>query len=410
MPACGGKVRYCSESSDGATDCFTRPTNHDGNDEESAPGFGDSEDEGESTDGSTTGPGSTTGVIMGTGTSSTTGAVSTTDTTTTGAVTTDATTSTTSSATGDSGPSDDPYRPTYDDVDGLPCDVRQIPGEQAVVRCPFLAEFVEPTMTSSDVPLLVSVLNQAPYYSSGYCLGASYTLVFGYDSDGNGRFSWDEANATRTMCSEEGYIQNYYIYSQYDLNRLSGVDHYYGNLYVSGPDIYDLSPLKSLDQVDGYLAIVNTSVSDLDALQNLVYVGTGLQIGSNPNLQNLAGLTSLRQAGSIYLYDNDALSSLTGLDGIWSTSAVTLIDNDALTSLDGLGGLEILFGELYVDQNDALTNLRALANLNAVDGYVTFSYNFSLAPCEVEWLFYENSVSFGSSIYQVGNQGTGICP
>jgi hypothetical protein len=97
-------------------------------------------------------------------------------------------------------------------------------------------------------------------------------------------------------------------------------------------------------EMTGSLTISGKDITNLDSLHSLTKVGGNLRIGSNPNLSDLTGLSSLTYAGA----------------GAGAYPGVHITYNPRLINLGGLSKLTSIRGMLEISNNDMLANLDAL--------------------------------------------------
>ncbi len=161
-----------------------------------------------------------------------------------------------------------------------------------------------------------------------------------------------------------------------------------------------LAGLDGLASIGGSLTIAsNASLASLEALEGLsaigaAFAGSQLNIASNPVLETLTGLESVRptqpvslvlslnpqlrhldaltgmssEVRNVFLTSNGGLTNVDGLCGMTNAGSLSVIDNAVLTSLDGLGGVTHVDFGLTIRRNDALTALDGLDRLTRVGG------------------------------------------
>lgn len=144
----------------------------------------------------------------------------------------------------------------------------------------------------------------------------------------------------------------------------------------------DLSPLNVITFIDGDLLIEGTGVTSLAGFENLTTIASDgeLKIQENPNLQNIAALSSLSYtaSGIINIGNNPNLSSISALSNLTSAAGLelTINNNPILSSLSGLEGIEILS---WVNiSGNGLVDLSGLENIQGQLEYLNVSYNPSL--------------------------------
>lgn len=170
-----------------------------------------------------------------------------------------------------------------------------------------------------------------------------------------------------------------------ELEQLAGCERIDGDLIVSGLRSRDLSPLSSLRLVSGtlelslsgslvglerltrvgHLTLTDLDVPTLEPLLGLNFVSGGggedgrLTIQRSQSLQNLSGLASLREVGSIELSENPGLASLDGLRVPPHLRELLIASNPNLRALGGLADLRS-FDRLELRDNASLVRLRGL--------------------------------------------------
>jgi len=90
-------------------------------------------------------------------------------------------------------------------------------------------------------------------------------------------------------------IGNLIISTQEDLNALTGVTRYEGNLLFSFPiqTVVDFSALDSLVELTGNLTFNNTGITNIVGFDCLTTVGGDLSVSNNVSLTNLSGFAAL---------------------------------------------------------------------------------------------------------------------
>lgn len=119
-----------------------------------------------------------------------------------------------------------------------------------------------------------------------------------------------------------------------------------GDLMVGG-----CSSLKNLDpiariSVENSLGLVDLPCESLPAFENIVSLKRGLTLSMMPELTDISGLSSLRDAADMMLYELNRLASLKGLENLEKiTGGSFLVSGLAISDLDPLANLkEIDFG------------------------------------------------------------------
>ena len=165
-------------------------------------------------------------------------------------------------------------------------------------------------------------------------------------------------------------------------------------------DLSGTSAITSIDGIEGSLVIANNdALTDLDDLNNLGAVN-GLAIVDNAMLSSISGLSNLTDAGmssgspfglggTVTIERNPSLASLAGLSGLSAVAGgLSIVDNDALTDLDPLAGIAAVgdagsSAVLDISENDSLTDITGLANVQGVTFAVAVQFNISLRHCSI---------------------------
>lgn len=108
---------------------------------------------------------------------------------------------------------------------------------------------------------------------------------------------------------------------------------------------------------------------------NCTEINGDLDIGTTSvnSINSLLPLSNLNVIqGELKINNNWALTSLSGLDNISTVGSLWIAyhHSDQLTSLAGLEGLTTVNGDIIIGYNDGLTSLAGLDNLQTVDGYI----------------------------------------
>jgi hypothetical protein len=207
---------------------------------------------------------------------------------------------------------------------------------------------------------------------------------------------------------------DYWIYSSYEMDVLSGCTEITGNLII-GSNQYvnttfeNLDGLESLITVGGNLRIKeNNSLTSLTGLENITSVGGELFVGSNPLLTSISVFSNITSVSTdLNINNNDALESLSGLDNITSVGgAIYINNNDIVPSLNPLANITSVGEHLEIFHNDALTSLNGLENLTSVDGSLSINGNSSLTSMTG----LENLIGVGGDLVILNNEAlTNLC-
>jgi hypothetical protein len=202
-------------------------------------------------------------------------------------------------------------------------------------------------------------------------------------------------------------------------------------LYVySNPQLIDVSGLRNIQNAsDGFSinnnnSLVSVSLPALQSTANLYVTenqalahldlpaftsGHNVEIEHNPNLESLAGISSLTDVDILIIDTNDKLTSLHGLESIttvdtWlaiianngltdltglavtNVGALSINNNQNLINLEGLNGLVTAGGGgcqcetsgIFIDRNPKLQNIDALSSVTTISGDLTIQRNTSL--------------------------------
>ena len=162
----------------------------------------------------------------------------------------------------------------------------------------------------------------------------------------------------------------------------------------------------------GSLQILENPLLSNLQMPRLIEVKKHLQIGSNPMLSNLSGLSGMTSVGGdLVISYNAALTSLSGLSGIASVGDdLRISGNAALTSLSDLSGISSLRGDLRISYNAALTSLSGLSGISSV-GSAFISNNPCLSQSAAEAFAASIQVTGIVTVNDNGNGiGTAACP
>lgn len=136
-----------------------------------------------------------------------------------------------------------------------------------------------------------------------------------------------------------------------------------GDLVISTIDQYNRFDFV---HVFGRLIIDGLETEDLSKMNRLKSVG-GLEI-RNTSLTSLSGLGNLEIiAGDLLLENNENLISLCCLDQVAQVESLQIIDHPNLTSITGLSGLQTVNDTLRIRSAVQLNSLNGLQNLTRVN-------------------------------------------
>jgi hypothetical protein len=170
---------------------------------------------------------------------------------------------------------------------------------------------------------------------------------------------------TPTTCEGEYTITSD---AEFDEFVMLGCNQLNGNLDISGLERPNLTGLVLTHLPDGpgtgLLRVRNNpGLTSLEGLEDLSVVAK-LDIGENPNLEQIQALSGLRQVD------------------LW----LGVITCPSLLSLSGLDGIESIGGDLYIRQNDLLTSLEPLDTWDpaTLKGWLVVQENPQLPQCLVD--------------------------
>ena len=162
-------------------------------------------------------------------------------------------------------------------------------------------------------------------------------------------------DATATVaCGEPDDI----VTLPYAAEQLAGCTSFRGGVHVPDASALDtLDPLRDIERIDGRLTFFrNHALSDLRGLERLQIIGGlfAITVDDNGRFTSLDGLDSLREVGSLELAGNPALASLTGL-----------------------ASLEVVHGDVVIEDNPSLarSEIDALLARVRVEGEVSAADN-----------------------------------
>jgi hypothetical protein len=144
----------------------------------------------------------------------------------------------------------------------------------------------------------------------------------------------------------------------YAAEQLAGCTSFRGGVHVPDASALDtLDPLRDIERIDGRLTFFrNHALSDLRGLERLQIIGGlfAITVDDNGRFTSLDGLDSLREVGSLELAGNPALASLTGL-----------------------ASLEVVHGDVVIEDNPSLarSEIDALLARVRVEGEVSAADN-----------------------------------
>jgi hypothetical protein len=187
------------------------------------------------------------------------------------------------------------------------------------------------------------------------------------------------------------YASWLHIANNPSLTNLQGVTaNGLGTLLVTGNEaLVNLQGLEALEHV-GYLIInYNSSLKNLEGLSGLTRVNANLfQISGNGSLESLDGLESLQVVrGDLIIEDNNALTNIDGLASLTDvgtdmSSTIKIQRNAALLNLDGLSSLTDLHSAIIIHLNDSLADISGLSRLTDIGAMLHIAANPSLADLD----------------------------
>jgi len=163
-------------------------------------------------------------------------------------------------------------------------------------------------------------------------------------------------DATATVaCGEPDDI----VTLPYAAEQLAGCTSFRGGVHVPDASALDtLDPLRDIERIDGRLTFFrNHALSDLRGLERLEGIGGPFSI----RVDDSAG----------------RFTSLDGLDALREVGSLELAGNPALASLTGLASLEVVHGDVVIEDNPSLarSEIDALLARVRVEGEVSAADN-----------------------------------
>lgn len=165
-----------------------------------------------------------------------------------------------------------------------------------------------------------------------------------------------------------------------------------GAIYLErGPE--ELARLDGIGTVTGDVVIDKTDAESLAGFECLVEIGGDLQIFGNAQLGNLGGFDNLwRVKGHVVISENPLLTDIDALDGLTYAGrndtgdfgeklrigGLVIKSNPSLQAISGLGSLREITGSLIIQYNEALTSMDGLDGLRLVDGLFAVTHNPAL--------------------------------
>ncbi len=153
-----------------------------------------------------------------------------------------------------------------------------------------------------------------------------------------------------------------------NLNGLSIIDHYNGDIYIINNDqLLNLDGFSFLgeDNNVGLYIEDNELLNDISGMANVSFYQT-IRIINNNSLTNIDGLTVDFVFNGLIIRDNPVLTNIDGLSNLVDMpvfhSDLIIENNASLENLDGLSSLEIVSGQIRIASNPSLTNINGLGN------------------------------------------------
>lgn len=137
--------------------------------------------------------------------------------------------------------------------------------------------------------------------------------------------------------------------------------------------------MKSLDGLDnvnelGTFSLTNSTISDISALRNLELVTEDMTIGPDTPIDNLGGLTKLKEVRGSFTLKGLPLVDLTSLPkGLIVHKNLELSSNEELLSLEGLNHISEIGGDLMIYSASHLKSLKGMEGL-LVKGHAEIGY------------------------------------
>ncbi len=178
-------------------------------------------------------------------------------------------------------------------------------------------------------------------------------------------------------------------------------------------DITDLAPLSKLQSAGSLYILNNNSLSSLKGLEGVTAIGKVLYISSNDALKNMKGLHNVKTIGNnFYISYNDGLINLDGLDKLQSIGRDFFVStNIGLQSLQGIDTLQTIKGSLILVKNKKLTDVDAISRIVRVPGNLVVENNNLLsACCSLKQLTIRGQISVSSNGTGCSNWNTTCIP
>ena len=139
---------------------------------------------------------------------------------------------------------------------------------------------------------------------------------------------------------------------------------------LSNPELENITGLSNLASVYGIILNKNISLNNLKAFENISNLEGNLAIYNCHSLKDLEGLQNITTIkGRLDIQNNEFLENIDALSKLIEVGKnCYFYNNSALTSIDGLQSLEVVGDGLLISNHANLNNLNALSNLKIITG------------------------------------------
>jgi hypothetical protein len=147
---------------------------------------------------------------------------------------------------------------------------------------------------------------------------------------------------------------------------------------LNNPLLNSITGFENLDEVRHLTIDSNPMLTNLNGFQSFTRISGDLRINNNATLVDLQGLGNVRTIGGVFFLTNGATSTI-GLSALEVIFGQLYINQNSITDLAGLSKVYHVGSRLYIGSNPQLVNLNGLSSLQSISGELILTSNAVLS-------------------------------
>lgn len=147
------------------------------------------------------------------------------------------------------------------------------------------------------------------------------------------------------------------------------------------PALSSVDGLNNVTRMGSLLVFGTMALTDVRHFESLTHVDNSIEFTDNEALTALTGLEGITDGPRFDISGNTLLENFSGLSQLKTSRKIEIIGNPAITDMSGFDSLEVIDGELKIEENDALATLDGFLILQEVTSNIFILSNHMLPTC-----------------------------